>query len=164
MNSLSFARSHFEFPMFFAISLWIYHKFTISFENRLWILFDEFTMNLLSLSRISFEFTILSKNSLLTSYIFRKFTMFLLSFSRISLEFTMNSLSYSWIHYEFTIFHANSLWIHNLFVNSLWFYYLFREFPLNSLWIHYPIREFTINSPSFARIHYEFSIFFANSL
>ena len=60
-------------------------------------LFDGFTLNPLSLSRIHFEFTISFANSLWIYYLFREFTLNLLSFSRI--------------HFEFTIFFANLLWI-----------------------------------------------------
>ena len=111
---------------FYSLSVpWMYYEFIIYFANALWnhYLFDEFTMNSLSIreyifitwffprihyefiifSRIFYESTICSMNSQWISYLFRDFPMNPLSVSRIYYHFrenTMNSLSVSRIPYE----------------------------------------------------------------
>ena len=58
-------------------------------------------------------------------------------------DFTLNSLSFSRTQYKYNIFSANSLWI----------YYMLREFN-----IHYIFRGFTLNLLSIKRIHREFTV------
>ena len=58
-------------------------------------------------------------------------------------QYNMNTLSFSRFQYKYTIFSENSLWI----------YYLLREFN-----IHYIFREFTLNLLSIYRIHREFTV------
>ena len=57
------SRIHYQFTIFFADSLWILFESFICFPNALSIhhLFREWTLNLLSSSRINFEFFILSR-------------------------------------------------------------------------------------------------------
>ena len=97
MNSLFFSR--------------IYYEFT-DFPNSLWFqfVFRIHTLNLLSIKRIHFEF---SMNSLGVSLISYEFTLFL--------EFTMNLLSISRSYQEFTFCFANSLWIH-YFITRIHYY------------------------------------------
>ena len=165
MNSLFFARIHYESSVYYANSLsftLIYHGFTISSSYPLWFhyLFREFNMNPLSISRIHYEPTIYFANSLWTHYLFR--------------EFTMNPLSISRIHCESTIYFANIVWIQHKFIvyflNSLWIKFRFREFaiyPGKIRWRHYPFRdstELTINQLSISRINFENTRCFAKLL
>ena len=129
INLLYVSRIHYEYPIFFANSLWssyffsrTHYELTIYFANilRIHYPFREFTMNSLviswftekslSFSRIHFESISVSR----IRYLFR--------------ENTMNFQSVSRLHYEFTIYFADSKWI------------------------HYPFREFTIHSLSILRI------------
>ena len=86
MNSLSIWRIHYEFTWSFAKLPWIHYLFRENTMNSLsvWLLHYEFTM----FSRLNYELTLCSRNS----------------------------LSFTLIYNEFTIYFANSLWIHCLFL------------------------------------------------
>ena len=78
-------------------------------------------------------------------------------------EFTINSVDFSRIYFEFTIECANSLWNSLVFwlytLNSLLNHLILHEFAMNLL----VVWRFTMNLPSFSRINYEYTLFFANS-
>ena len=140
-----FSWIHFECPLFFANQLRILYPFANSLwihyfvTNSLWIpsLLREFTSNSPSFSRINFEFFIRS---------------------RIHFEFTI----FSRIYFEFPLFFAHNSLTLSFEFSSLWIHHLFREFTFN-LRSHLQFIFFA-NSQSPLRIHFEFTIFFANSL
>ena len=64
----------------------------------------------------------------------------------------------------YTIFFAYISWLHYHFVNSLWIYYLFREFTIylaNPSWMNFEFGEYTMQS-SFSRIYNKFTVFMKN--
>ena len=140
---------------------YLFGESTMNLLGVLWFTmnFREITMNSLFFSRVYYEFTFLSTNSLS----FRENAMNILYFSLFHNGFTVcfaNSLSFSWIHYGLTIFHANLLWIHSLSRIDV----VFHEFTISSLiakllWIHRLFHDFTMNS--FASLI--FTIFLADS-
>ena len=115
--------NHYELTIFFAKSLWINYRLRFS----LWIhfLFCDFTMYSQSVSRKSYESTILFAKSIWIHYLFP--------------EFTLNRL-FSPNHYKFTIF-LNSL---SFFANPPWIHYLLRQITMNSLPVSRIIYEFAI--------------------
>ena len=130
-------------------------------------LFCELTM--IQISASQFTMTILVLNSL---WIIFCFANRLLIHHRFA-KFTMNPLLFSRTHYKSTAYFANLLWIHHLFpeftMDPLFFTHcLWYQCFANSLSINHLFRELTVNSlsfsPSFSRIHYEFTIYFRNSL
>jgi len=96
-------------------------------------------MNLVLISRIHNECTVIFANSL-----------------SINFQLTFLLRNSQWIHYLFHEFTTNSI----LFP-PIYFYY--RIFIANLLSIHYEFREFTLNSLFCLRINFEFTICFANS-
>ena len=100
--NLLFSRKHYEFPTFYANSLWIYFVF----RDSQWIhyLFREVTMNSLSFSQNNHKLTICF------AILIRIHLMFP--------AFTMNSVGVSRIYFQFTIYFANSLWIRFVFRES----------------------------------------------
>ena len=110
------------------------------------LIFRVLTLNLLSLSRIHYQFTIFSANSLCINkffanllwihFFFREFTMVPFIFRVL----TLNLLFLSRIHSQSIIFFANQLSIHLFFL------------------------VITLNSLSLSRVHYGSIMFFANSL
>ena len=110
-------------------------------------------MNLLSISRVNYQFTFWCTISL---FISQKFHW--LSISRIHYlfrKFTINQLSFSPVHLYITIYSANSLWI----------FYQFCELTLKQISItriNYWSTLFFENSLSIWPINFDFAIFFAN--
>ena len=106
-------------------------------------------------------------NSLSISPIYYAFTIYFENLVRIYLmfpEFTIDSVDFSRIYFEFTIECANSLWNSLVFrlytLNSLLNHLILHEFAMNLL----VVWRFTMNLPSFSRINYEYTLFFAKSL
>jgi len=73
----------------------------------------------------------------------------------------MVSWSLSWNHYEFIIFVVKSFWINFYFCEFIAFFAIYH---LEFAWIHCLSLEFTSNLISFSRIHFKFTIIFANLL
>ena len=129
LNSLSFSWIHFEFyfcefTIFCANLLWQHHlrEFTMN-SSRIQLVFHEFVMNSLLISRISYKFTWCFGNKQWIYYIFTFFLTNWLSFSRIHFKFTFflpNWLSIFRTYYEFTFFLTNSLSVSRIL-------YLFRK-------------------------------------
>ena len=117
----------------------IYYKFTILIADlsRIHLLFREFTMNSLSISRIKYKSKFFLANSLWFCYWITDL-----------LWINIFSADLLWIKYHFREFNLNSLSI--------------REYTLNLLRIYYLFGGFTTNSPSFSRINYEFTFYFPN--
>ena len=182
-----FSHNPYEFTIFLANLLWIhclpreFSKKSIDFLNSLWFQFVfRIHTNLLSIEWILYELNLYFVNFLWISHLFLEFTMNLLYFSRIHSEFTLffanssyytnsvycgsskNSFSASRIHQTpHSLSIAVSVRIHlrlrefvSYFEKILWIKYLFyNEFT----------REFTMYLLSISRIHYELTIYFANS-
>ena len=117
-------------------------------------------MELLSFSRIYFEFTTSQTNPIKIYYPFREFTVltFLLSLFiwrilYLSINHFLNSILNHYLFRELTL---NSLFFERNYYISIifsWFHYLFHKFSISyakTLWIHF-----------FSRIHYTFTIVFA---
>ena len=121
---LDVSRIHYEFTIYFTISLWIHS------------LFREYTINSVSFSQAHFQFTIESRiycefpNNFAIILNLTIFFANLLSISRKCLEFTICFAITLWIHYRFREFTMNSLL---LFGNSLLIYLLYYEFTFNSV-------------------------------
>ena len=149
MNPLSFSRIHYLYREFTMNSLSISRiDFTyIHLANHL--VLRIFTINSLSISwfhykftiesRIRYEFTFCSANSLYITLIYHKITfVYENSPSMLRLNYALtfcsrNSLPFTLIYNEFTIYFAIQLWI----------YFHFHEFAIysaNSLWIYYQSR------------------------
>ena len=111
--TFSVSRIHFTLKTFLRKSAWIND------------LYRKFTLNTLSHSRISDEYTICFANSLWIRYLFRECTWIQYFFR----EFTINSLSFRQIHYLFRR------------LNSYW---LFGEETMNSLLFSHKIFELSI--------------------
>ena len=119
----------------------IYYEFIyIANSSRIHLMFHEFIMNSLFISRISYEFTSCFANLLWINGLYRESNKNSQSVSRIYFVFTMKLLLFSRIYYKFTILIADLSRIHLLF------------------------REFTMNSLSISRIKYKSKFFLANSL
>ena len=136
-------------------------------------MFRDFTMNSLSISRFYYKFTIESRIHYEFSFCSANSLYITLIYHEITFVFA-KSLSISRNNDEFTIFFANSLWIHYRFANSLWIQFRFRKFTIynaNLPWnqfrfcdstvnwlsvpeIHYLLRLYKMKSPSISRIHY----------
>ena len=164
LKSLSFARKHNEFTIFYylfrritidSVSASRFHyEYTICFANLLWIhflfceilwihyLFCDFTTNSLSLPRIRNQITISVISQQWIHYLLRDFTLKTL-FLR---EICMNSLSASRFPIEFTFFFANSLFSRIYFECTIFFG--------NSLSTHDLFREITVNSLSASQFLY----------
>ena len=101
---------HFLFHVF-TIYFPTLHQFTIFLANSPWFhyLFREFTMNLLSFSRIYYGSTIFFVNSLSFLRIYIGLTIFL------RIPYTMNSLFF--------------------FANQLWIDFVFKEFTIDNAYI-----------------------------
>jgi len=173
---LTFSWIHYGFPIFFASSLRIHNLFCELTSNSLSI--REFTFNSLSFFANSLKFTILFANLLQILYFFREFTFKSIPFfpnslwiSQLVRKFTSNLLFSSRIQHEFILsridnFLARSLSIHYVFresrFNSISFFAIpcFRKFITNSQTCSQNRFEFILSS----RIHYQFTIFFADSL
>ena len=157
MYSLSLLRIHFEF--------------TLDFENSI------------SLSRIHFHLYLFSR-------IYFEFPLFFVNsppFPRIHFKLPLNSIRYKFpicfanplvfqsksvsrIHFNYfsvTRMHYLNRECTSFFVKSLSIHHLFHEFIINLLSftrIHFLSQESTFILPSFPRVHYQFTICFANSL
>jgi len=142
LHSLS-SLIHFEFTIFFTISLRILYFFSfhfifpLHFANSLTIPF-EFK---------NYEFTICFANSLLIHYIFRRFTLDSHRIFYLLRECTLNSPFISRMNIVFTLFFANSL------KNSLWI-----QFAMPSPYFSRSHFESTL-SLSLSRFHFEITIF-----
>ena len=107
LNPIFFSRNHYEFNIFFGISLWFHH------------LFREFTLNSLYTSRLNYEFTVDSLSftrnpmtSLSASRFYYEFTICFATSISIHYQFrgnTLKLLSISRFNYKNTICFANSL-------------------------------------------------------
>ena len=132
-NPLFFSWYQYACSIFFAIALAIHHIFRK--DN----LFREFSMDLLSPSRLLFELILFFR----IHYLF--------------CEFTLNPRSFSlWPHHEITV---NSLFVSKIHLEFIFFAKSLRILPLNSLyfsWFHY---EFTI----FSQNNFEYIFLFVNS-
>ena len=125
--------------------------------------FRDITINLISISRIHYEyfirfgnslwFTIYITNSLWIHYLFREFTLNTLSFSRIYYLF----LESAWINYLYRELTMNSLSVSRIHYTSTVF---FREVSFNSPSTSISYCEFTINPLLILQIHNEFTICF----
>ena len=151
LNSLSFRKFTMNYLLCDSLSFrdltWMHfliQEYTIFSRNEFWIqnLFHEFTIKLLSISRINFDSQIFA--------IFCWSTMYFLSFSLINygsiIVFTI------WLYCRFGVKTDLTIFSQIHFVQLT-------LFLVNSLWIHY-ISQFC----RFTRIYYVFIVFFANPL
>ena len=145
----------------------IYYEFIyIANSSRIHLMFHEFIMNSLFISRISYEFTSCFANLLWINGLYRESNKNSQSVSRIYFVFTMKLLLFSRIYYKFTILIADLSRIRNFTMNSLsisrikYKSILFGEFTMILLLNH----GFTMNSISFPLIYFGLSIIFENSI
>ena len=126
-------------------------------------------MNSLFASRFHYEYTICFENFLWIHYLLCDFSLNSILISGIQYlfrEFTLNPI-FNEITYRFTIFFAISIWIHYLIPQNHYKYTIFREINLDSLsasQFHFEFTIFFSNSLLALRISYEFTICFAISL
>ena len=132
-------------------------------------------MNLLSVLRIEYKFTVFIKNLVRIHFKFPKFTMNylfrestmnpLFFFANLLFiyfrEFNMNSQSLSRIHQELTWCFRNSLPISRSYFEFTFYFRILLWFA-NILWIYLMFREHTMNSLDVSRIHYQFTVFIVN--
>ena len=150
MDSLSASRINLESTIFFVISICMQYLLRDCTSNSSYFsrshylfrkvtLFREFSMDLLSPSRLLFELILFFR----IHYLF--------------CEFTLNPRSFSlWPHHEITV---NSLFVSKIHLEFIFFAKSLRILPLNSLyfsWFHY---EFTI----FSQNNFEYIFLFVNS-
>ena len=126
-------------------------------------------MNSQSYFRYCYEFTIKLLIQLWIHYLFHPSTVSFLCFCKFTMNLIMNSLSIFRFDYEFIIYFAIWLWIH--FCLRMFYRFFFRSWNNYELtiyfaiplWINCLFNEIIMNSLSFSQIHFEFTMFLANS-
>ena len=143
MNSLSLTRINYWSIMFSANRelIHLFHELTMNSFLFLRFTMDhyhfrEFIINLLSVTLINLEFTILFTNLLCFNFSFCKKNIGIQNWFLFR-KFTIDSLSVTQIQHGFNIFMISFLWYQygsiNFFVKSLLINFLFREFNMNLL-------------------------------